>query len=204
MALGPVKPYVKAAADALASQFGIKTMYGWRPADPFPDHPSGHAVDFMISDLSNGKATGDALAEYAFQNAKALGIKYIIWYRRVAYPPADWHPYTQAGQPPHTDHVHITWNDQPGNGDVTTTPVANPLEVWKDQLQAIYNAFQTYSKIADWFQKPGNIVRYEIGAWGVALIIFGLLKFDKVARVAGNVASAATSAVGKAVKNGKQ
>src|SRR3712207_8560682 len=36
------------------------------------DHPSGHAVDFMVD-----RATGDALAECALRNKDALGITYV-------------------------------------------------------------------------------------------------------------------------------
>lgn len=81
MALGPVKAHVKVAADALAARFGIRTMYGWRPVDPFPDHPGGYAVDFMVSNLPNGRAVGDALVAYAIENSTALSIDYMIWYR---------------------------------------------------------------------------------------------------------------------------
>lgn len=204
MALGPVKPHVKAAADAIIAQFGIKTVYGWRPADPFPDHPSGLAVDFMINDIPNGKAVGDALADYVIKNGVALNVKYLIWYRRsYNIQRGSWQPYNQPGQPPHTDHVHVTWNPDNGSGGVVTTPVSNPLDSIKDQVQSIYQAFQTLSKIADWVQKPGNLARYEIGAWGVALIIFGLLKFDKVAAVTGRAIGTVTGKVAGVVKNGK-
>lgn len=116
--LGPVKPWVQNAAYILGPMFGIKTIYGWRKTDPFPDHPSGHALDFMTPN----KAAGDKLAAYAVQNYKALGIKYIIWYRRYWTPDGGWVPYTQAGEPPHTDHVHITFLDTPGTATAGPTP----------------------------------------------------------------------------------
>lgn len=190
MALGPVKAHVAAAANAIIAQFGIKTVYGWRPVDPFPDHPSGLAVDFMITDIPNGKAVGDALAAYVVQNGVALGVKYLIWYRRTYnVVRGTWQPYTQAGQPPHTDHVHVTWNPQAGSG-VVTTPVS-----------AVGQASQTLqqlSDIASWFTDGQKVARIRIVALGVALVIFGLLRFDKVARVAGTAARQVT----KVVKNG--
>lgn len=118
--LGPVKPWVESAAYLVGNKFGVKTIYGWRASDPFPDHPSGHALDFMIT----SKSQGQAIADYLQQNASALGVKYIIWNRQVweanGKPVAGWHAYTSTDNP-HTDHVHVTFLDQPGNGAVSTT-----------------------------------------------------------------------------------
>jgi len=105
--LGPVKPWVAAAADFLGHMFNVKTIGGWRKSDPFPDHPTGHALDFMM-----GIPEGNALADYAVANYQTLGIKYIIHNRQVWNPKQGWHPYTSTSNP-HTDHVHITFNDTP-------------------------------------------------------------------------------------------
>lgn len=116
--LGPVKSWVYNAAYIIGPMFGIKTIYGWRKTDPFPDHPSGHALDFMTPN----KATGDALAAYVIQNHVALGVKYLIWYRQYWSPSTGWEPYTQPGQGPHTDHVHVTFLDTPGSATAGGTP----------------------------------------------------------------------------------
>jgi hypothetical protein len=110
--LGPVKPWVQNAAYIIGPKFGIKTIGGWRATDPFPDHPSGHALDFMIPNLQ----VGQQLADYAVANATALNIKYIIFNHRVWNPKQGWHPYTSTDNP-HTDHVHITFNDAPGTAN---------------------------------------------------------------------------------------
>jgi hypothetical protein len=60
-------------------------------------------------------ATGESLAQDAINNAGPLGIKYIIFNHRVWNPRQGWHPYTSTSNP-HTDHVHITFNDSPGTG----------------------------------------------------------------------------------------
>lgn len=122
--LGPVKPYVKSVADQLAALFHITNAGGWRPTDQFPDHPSGHAVDFMVNNLGTGgdartnpvaKSTGDALADYITQNAKALGVKYIIWNGRSWNTQrGTWEKYSSTSNM-HYDHVHVTWNDAPGS-----------------------------------------------------------------------------------------
>jgi len=108
--LGPVKPWVENAAYLLGNKFGITTIYGWRQSDPFPDHPSGHALDYMISSSSQG----EALKDYAVANHNNLGIKYIIWNRRYYSDSNGWQgaPYTATSNP-HTDHVHITFLDGP-------------------------------------------------------------------------------------------
>lgn len=111
--LGPVLPVTEAGANLLGPMFGIKTIYGWRQSDPFPDHPSGHAADFMTP----SKAAGDALASFAQANAAALGVKYIIWYHQYWSPTTGWVPYTQTTNP-HTDHVHITFLDSTNGGVV--------------------------------------------------------------------------------------
>lgn len=132
--LGPVKPYVKQAADMLAAMFGITNAGGWRAHDQFPDHPSGHAVDFMVDNLGQGgdartnpvaKKTGDDLSAYIIANANALGVKYIIWNGRSWNTKRDtWEKYKSTSDM-HYDHVHVTWNDTPGTGNLSpvTTPV---------------------------------------------------------------------------------
>lgn len=104
--LGAVQSWVKKAAYFLGPRHGVKTIYGWRATDEFPDHPSGHAIDLMIKNI----AQGEAIAQDAINNAPALGIvspSYLIFNRRVWNSVKGWHPYTSTSNP-HTDHVHIT------------------------------------------------------------------------------------------------
>lgn len=103
--LGPVKSHVARVADLIGAYFGLKTIGGWRANDPYPYHPGGVALDFMIDDIPNGKAVGDQIAAILVQYADAWRVNHIIWNRRswnskrrtwVAY----------EGSNPHTDHVH--------------------------------------------------------------------------------------------------
>lgn len=95
---GGVKPWVAQAGWHLIIVFGLSESdvggVAARPGNPTSDHPSGHALDFMVD-----TATGDALSAYAADHTEELAVKYILWQ-----------------VPDHYDHVHISFNDQPGSG----------------------------------------------------------------------------------------
>jgi hypothetical protein len=76
--IGPVKPQRQALADLLGAKFGVDTIYGYRAHDPYPDHPSGLAIDLMVY---ADRAKGQQIADHARANADQLGIQYVIWYR---------------------------------------------------------------------------------------------------------------------------
>lgn len=107
--LGPVTKQLQSAADEVGNKFAIQTIGGWRASDPYPDHPSGHAADFMVGD---DKAKGDAVAAYLMANAQRLNVKYIIWYQRSWTPGRGWKNMADRGSPTqnHKDHVHLTVN----------------------------------------------------------------------------------------------
>lgn len=108
--LGPVKAHVARVADLVGNYFNLKTIGGWRASDPYPDHPAGLALDFMIDDIPNGTAVGDQIAAILIQYAAAFRIKYIIWNRRSWNPErGTWEAYTSTSNP-HTNHVHASFN----------------------------------------------------------------------------------------------
>ncbi|WP_432987649.1 coiled-coil domain-containing protein [Dactylosporangium sp. CA-233914] len=82
------------------------------------DHPLGKACDFSAnaSTFVNARATGadktygDNLAAWALANAKNLGVKYVIWYKRIWQPSSGWKSYGGDGTPAgdHYNHVHIS------------------------------------------------------------------------------------------------
>jgi hypothetical protein len=117
--LGPVKPWVQNAAYIVGPLFGIKDIGGWRKSDPFPDHPNGDALDYMVPNTS----VGDAVANYHIQNAAALNVKYLVWNHRAWDPQRGWHPYTSTSNP-HTDHVHVTYL---GPGAATSGPAGTSI-----------------------------------------------------------------------------
>lgn len=105
-----VSPNTARAADYWGSKYGITNIGGWREKGSVPgsDHPKGRALDFMINNVSNGKARGDALANDLIKNYKQWNIKYVIWNRYIWTPSQGWHRYN--GPSPHTDHVHASFN----------------------------------------------------------------------------------------------
>lgn len=114
--LGPVQPQAIVLANTLAPMFNVKTVGGFREGDQ--DHGDGLAIDFMTFD---DKAQGDALAKFAQDNAKELGVKYIIWYQKIwniSRADEGWRPMEDRGSPTqnHLDHVHISLTGTPGTG----------------------------------------------------------------------------------------
>lgn len=98
----------------------IAVVGGWRPSDPYPDHPTGRAVDVMMPAGGRGigdVVLGDEIAMYFMENAEDYGIEYIIWRQRIWRFGGDaetaidgWRLMGDRGSPTanHLDHVHIT------------------------------------------------------------------------------------------------
>ena len=88
----------------------IKLMYGVRP-DPYPDHPSGHAVDLMLpTPWSNNVDLGWQIANYYKDHSGELGINYIIYHQQIWNAgDAGWTWMADRGSATanHMDHVHV-------------------------------------------------------------------------------------------------
>lgn len=98
---------------AVAHKFPeITTIGGWRPSDPFPDHPSGRAVDIMIDnwDTAEGKQLGDEVLEYLYGNREYFQIEYFIWRQKYIPAEGEGNMMEDRGSPTqnHFDHVHVT------------------------------------------------------------------------------------------------
>jgi len=92
----------------------ITTYYGVR-RDPYPDHPTGHALDLMTPGYpsASARALGFQVAAWARTNARTLGIKYVIWDQHIWNIQRDaegWRYMADRGGPSanHKNHVHIT------------------------------------------------------------------------------------------------
>ncbi len=67
---------------------GVQSIGGVR-ADPWPDHPSGRAIDVMVG---GNTALGNQIAADIQSQSGRFGVSYILW----------------QSDPAHWDHVHIT------------------------------------------------------------------------------------------------
>lgn len=121
--LGEVRSVTAQAVAVLAPQFDITTVGGWRANDPFPDHPSGLAADFMVPTDAAGRAKGDRLATHLTQNAEEFGVDYLLWQQRSWYPGRGWKPMSDRGSPTanHMDHVHVTFKGDKTAAGLPTT-----------------------------------------------------------------------------------
>jgi uncharacterized protein YlxW (UPF0749 family) len=89
----------------------------YRPSS-FGEHGKGRACDFSSEpDGFRGDAQGEDyeygqnLAAWLVENADALGVQYVIWYRQIWTPSSGWKSYSRAYGDPntdHTNHVHLS------------------------------------------------------------------------------------------------
>lgn len=98
----------------IMSLFGVSQIGGYRPGGG--DHSAGLALDVMVG---GNKTLGDRVARWSQANAKALNIKYVIWYQRIWFPGksmTEWRTMGDRGGATanHIDHVHLSFN--PGKG----------------------------------------------------------------------------------------
>ncbi|QVQ54844.1 hypothetical protein J4H86_11670 [Spiractinospora alimapuensis] len=110
-------PRMAAARDEIIMELGTPYDVGClRPGDP-GDHGTGNACDWMMSvggtmPTDENLAWGDAIADYAIENADRLGIKYVIWKQRI-YDTRTSGGWSQMGDrgsitENHWDHPHIS------------------------------------------------------------------------------------------------
>lgn len=128
-----VQPDTMLVAGAVAAKFPQIKIYGGVRADSLPDHPSGRAVDIMISsafpDIHSPQAVeyGNQVANLLQQNATALGIDYMIWNERIWSVGRAGEGWRQCGSQAscysgpddtsaHRDHVHVTTYGNVGKG----------------------------------------------------------------------------------------
>lgn len=132
-------PAILAARCAAQTWPQILSIGGWRPADSYPDHPSGRAIDIMIPDGCSmsqaGVRLGDTISEFFMKNSDKFNVEYIIWRQRMwnvvrdpKQAPEDWRTMGDRGDctSNHMDHVHITLKGPNVSPDVVDEPEPEP------------------------------------------------------------------------------
>jgi hypothetical protein len=94
---------------ALCAKFPGVTAYGGVRADSLPAHPSGRALDAMVSNTG----LGQQVADWVRANAKQLGVSEVIFAQRiwtVQRGSEGWRSMSDRGSASanHYDHVHVT------------------------------------------------------------------------------------------------
>lgn len=212
--LGPVKPWVKTAAEDVRDEFGITNIGGWRAKGSVPnsDHPKGRALDVMIKST----AQGNQVASWAIQNQRQLGATYVIWNRRIWMPDGGWKAY--RGPVPHTDHVHISFGASPpaksagrvaplksgtglgaalagavnsnkpaggGDGGVVDNFLRGLKEVFGGPIDAAGDLLSAPAALAK-LALPTTQLRIWSGVFGGIFVIIGLLVLARVAVKSGD------------------
>jgi phage-related protein len=111
LAYGGVKAHVAWSGDEIQRIFGAMTVGGVGARANASDHPTGHALDFMVTG-----SKGDQIADHLYNNASQHSLKYEIWKQRIRYPAGGWSGMADRGSVTanHFDHVHASYMAIPG------------------------------------------------------------------------------------------
>lgn len=81
----------------------------WGMGSSGSEHPTGRAIDFMITGSGLGRKVGDLIAAYLWANRTRLRVKWLIWDEHIRSTSpgksGNWTNYSGASD--HTDHVHM-------------------------------------------------------------------------------------------------
>ncbi|MFI9848286.1 hypothetical protein ACIHFD_65535 [Nonomuraea sp. NPDC051941] len=109
-----ITPRTRMVRDQVKRRFTLPSIGCFRSLQDGGEHPQGRACDFMITRGGTWpspaqSAQGDALAAWAIKNASRLGIKYVIYKRRI-WQGSSWRSMSDRGgiTANHQDHVHIS------------------------------------------------------------------------------------------------
>ncbi|HJQ46154.1 MAG TPA: hypothetical protein VJ870_07510 [Amycolatopsis sp.] len=103
--LDGTKPYVAQVGNYLSGLFPVQSILGQGSRSGTSDHPTGLALDFMVT-----TPTGNALADFVLANRSRLGVKYVIWRQRYN-DGSGWSMMEDRGDATanHYDHVHVSF-----------------------------------------------------------------------------------------------
>lgn len=145
---GPKEAYdnVLAAARAIHSEFPeIEEVGGFegRQSDPYPDHPSGLALDIMMPHgcppTEEDRALGNKIAKFFMNGQKRFAVKYMIWHQKIwnsetdsPTDPPDWRDMSDRGDctSNHMDHVHLALYPAPNAENWAGSSPGHPTNRW--------------------------------------------------------------------------
>lgn len=110
-----ITPRTRLIRDQIKERFALPAGIGcYRSLQDGGEHPLGRACDFMITTGGTWPtpaeaAKGDRLAAWTIENARRLGVKYVIYRQRI-WQGSGWRPMANRGgvTANHHDHVHIS------------------------------------------------------------------------------------------------
>lgn len=111
-----VVPWAKEAAQYLGNKFNISSIGGVGTRPNASDHPTGHALDFMVSD-----ERGTSLSNEVIRLKNVMDATYLIWRQRIhSLDSRGWQNMEDRGSPTanHMDHVHVSFARNGKVGDL--------------------------------------------------------------------------------------
>ncbi|MCH9718350.1 MAG: C40 family peptidase [Actinomycetia bacterium] len=136
---------VRGGRCAAATWPQLASIGGWRQSDPYPDHPSGRAIDLMLpegcSTEKKNAGLGDVIATFFMQNSGKFEVQYIIWNQRIwvagspVVPPNQWRGMSNRGgcTANHVDHIHVSFLGPNVNPDPAPAPEETTDEAGQDK-----------------------------------------------------------------------
>ena len=122
---------------SIDARFGPHAYAGIGDRPNRSDHPTGRAVDVMITNWATrrGIAEGNLIADWVRSRARELGVTYIIWRDRIWNSGTQgWSPYTHPNGPTsdptlrHLNHVHVSVAGNSGHDTTCVEHRSWPLE----------------------------------------------------------------------------
>lgn len=202
MILGAVKSHVKSAAIDIEARFNPSSIIGVGYRANESDHPSGHALDFMIG---NDMAKGDQIANHLVMYKDYYGIKYVIWKQHIwstGRASEGWRKMENRGSATanHLDHVHASFVTSAQFQNIDDPLAPGPLDKMRPEdehgigpgnpLAGIQNALRAIGDAVKWITDPHNWLRVGMFVLGALLILGSLILLATRGGKVGKVANA--------------
>ena len=173
--LGTWKPHVQRAVKEIADKFNISTV------GTYPGHGSAGdgGISLSADFMTGSKSKHDAILAYGKANAKRLGIKYIISWRRIwsVQRSSEGNRHYSGSSNPHIDHVHITFLSSAAGGAIIDTGSSSQSETFTPAPSALDNlidAVKAFNAFAGWIGNPHNWLRLLYIILGLIILLISI------------------------------